>query len=60
MVQAVFKGTGGVLYIHTYIYIYIYIYCECHRRRRRSLKEGRIVQPAFLIKTKTTSCNAYY
>ena len=23
MVQAVFKGTGGVLYIHTYIYIYI-------------------------------------
>ena len=26
MVQAVFKGTGGVLYIHTYIYIYIYIY----------------------------------
>jgi len=57
MVQAVFKGTGGVLYN---IHIYIYIYCECHRRRRRSLKEGRIVQPAFLIKTKTTSCNAYY
>ena len=50
-------GTGGVQWYRRCSYIY----CESHRRRRRrSLKEGRIVQPAFLIKTKTTSCNAYY